>query len=228
MNKSTSPGKKRRFLIVEDHPIYREAVGLMVRNWFPQSETVGVASVDEAKAALQKSHFDLVILDIELEDRSGLELLDDCKYMEQPPKILVVSGHTRSDYVTRVLKLGAIGYVSKSVSKDELEEAITTVFNDRLFLSKDVARTVAEATIRNHHLPAHAVLSGRELEVFLLLARGLQPKEIATALNLSVRTVAVHKFKAFQKTGIRNLVELFRYCQEHRLLKYDNVPEPAL
>ncbi len=91
MNKSTSPAKKRRFLIVEDHPIYREAVGLMIRNWFPHSETIGVESVDAAKAALQKSHFDLVILDIELEDRSGLELLDDCKYMEQPPKILVVS-----------------------------------------------------------------------------------------------------------------------------------------
>jgi DNA-binding NarL/FixJ family response regulator len=226
MKKTKPSDTKKRFLIVEDHPLYRDAIGLMIQHWIAGAETVGVDSVDEAKKALLAKKFDLVILDLELEDRSGLDLLEECKFMEDPPAVLVVSGHTRSDYVTRVLRLGAVGYVSKSAQKDELQEAIHTVFGGRLFLSKDVARTVAEATIRNRNLPAHAVLSGRELEVFLMLARGLQPKEIAAALNLSVRTVAVHKFKAFQKTGVRNLVELFRYCQEHRLLKYETTGEP--
>jgi two-component system invasion response regulator UvrY len=223
MNQGQNSSKKRRFLIVEDHPLYRQAVGLLIENWFPHSETVGVESVEKARAALQKHRFDLVILDIELGDRSGFELLQDCKSLGHPVKILMVSGHTRSDYVTRALKLGATGYISKLVSNDELEEALHAVLSNRLYLSKDVARTVAEATLRNHHLPAHAVLRVREFEVLLLLARGMRPKEIATALNLSVRTVAVHKFKSFKKIGIRNMVDLFRYCQEHRLLNYDHI-----
>jgi DNA-binding NarL/FixJ family response regulator len=123
--------------------------------------------------------------------------------------------------------LGALGYVSKSVSNDDLADAILAVIDNRLFLSNDVACIVAEASIRNHRLPAHAVLRGREFEVFLLLAQGMQRKEIAATLNLSVRTVAVHKLRSFRKTGIRNLVELFRYCQEHRLIKYDNLYQPA-
>jgi len=227
MKKSRFPEKKRRFLIVEGQPLYSEAVGLLIQNGFPNSETVRVKSVGEAKAQLQQTHFDLVTLDIELEDRTGFDLLEDCKLMEPPPKILVVSGHTRSDYVTRALKLGAVGYVSKLVSSDTLENAIHTVISDRLFLSEDVAHTVAEAAIRHHHLPAHAVLRGREFEVFLLLAQGMHRKEIAATLNLSVRTVAVHKLRSFRKTGIRNLVELVRYCDEHRLINYDNLSQPS-
>lgn len=227
MNLGQSSSKKRRFLIVEDHPLYRQALGLLIQKWFPHSETVGVESVEKAKFALHKYRFDLVILDIELGDRSGFELLQDCKSLEHPATILMVSGYTRNDYVTRALKLGATGYVSKLVSNDELEEALNAVLCHRLYLSKDVARTVAEATLRNHHLPAHAVLRAREFEVLLLLARGMRPKEIATALNLSVRTVAVHKFKSFKKIGISNMVDLFRYCQEHRLLNYDALSETA-
>lgn len=221
MSKTITKKRCKTFLIVEDHPLYRDALGMMIRHSFPESETTGAESVAEAKKMLLDRSFDVLILDLELEDRPGLDLLEECKYLPNPPAVLVVSGHTRSDYVTRVLRFGAVGYVSKSAPKDELTEAIQSAFNGKLFLSKDVAKAVAEATIRNRDLPAHSVLSSRELEVFLLLARGLQPKEIASRLNLSVRTVAVHKFKAFQKTGLRNLVDLFRYCQEHSLLRYE-------
>lgn len=197
----------------------------MVRHGFPGCETIGVASVTEAKKVLLEESFDLLILDLELEDRPGLDLLEECKYLTKRPAVLVVSGHTRSDYVTRVLRFGALGYVSKTAPKDELPEAIRSVLNGKLFLSRDIAKEVATEMVRNRNLPAHAVLSSRELEVFLLLARGLQPKEIAARLNLSVRTVAVHKFNAFQKTGLRNLVELFRYCQAHDLLHYETMSE---
>lgn len=211
----------QRFLIVEDHPLFRDALQMMIQHGFPGSETVGVASVAEAKKVLLEESFDLMILDLELEDRPGLDLLEECKYLTKPPAILVVSGHTRSDYVTRVLRSGALGYVSKTAPKDELPEAIRSVLNGKLFLSNNIAKEVATEIIRNRNLPTHTVLSGRELEVFLLLARGLQLKEIAARLNLSVRTVAVHKFNAFKKTGLRNLVELFRYCQTHDLLPYE-------
>jgi DNA-binding NarL/FixJ family response regulator len=220
----TGPKKLcQRFLIVEDHPLFRDALRMMIRHAFPDTETVGVASVEEAKIALGEGFFDLLILDLELGDRPGLDLLEECKHLPSPPAILVVSGHNRSDYVTRVLRLGAMGYVSKMSPKDELPEAIRSVLNGKLFLSKDLAKAVATTMIRNRNLPPHSSLSGRELEVFLLLARGLQPKEIAARLSLSVRTVAVHKFKAFRKVGLRNLVDLFRYCQEHDLLHYETL-----
>jgi DNA-binding NarL/FixJ family response regulator len=176
---------------------------------------------------LMEKHFDLLILDLELDDRPGMDILEECKFLETPPAVLVVSGHTRSDYVVRVLRFGALGYVSKAAPKEELTDAIQSVLNGKLALSTDVARTVAESTIFNQNLPAHSLLSSRELEVILLLARGLQPKEIAARLNLSVRTIAVHKFKAFQKIGVKTLIELFQYCREHNMFRYETDMQKA-
>jgi DNA-binding NarL/FixJ family response regulator len=206
-----------QILIVEDHPLYRDALELIVLSCYPDARTTGVDSVLEAKRMLMEKHFDLLILDLELDDRPGMDILEECKFLETPPAVLVVSGHTRSDYVVRVLRFGALGYVSKAAPKEELTDAIQSVLNGKLALSTDVARTVAESTIFNQNLPAHSLLSSRELEVILLLARGLQPKEIAARLNLSVRTIAVHKFKAFQKIGVKTLIDLFQYCREHNI-----------
>jgi DNA-binding NarL/FixJ family response regulator len=210
-----------QILIVEDHPLYRDALELIVLSCYPDARTTGVDSVLEAKRMLMEKHFDLLILDLELDDRPGMDILEECKFLETPPAVLVVSGHTRSDYVVRVLRFGALGYVSKAAPKEELTDAIQSVLNGKLALSTDVARTVAESTIFNQNLPAHSLLSARELEVILLLARGLQPKEIAARLNLSVRTIAVHKFKAFQKIGVKTLIDLFQYCREHNMFRYE-------
>jgi DNA-binding NarL/FixJ family response regulator len=200
---------------------------MMVQHCVPGSDIVLVETAAEAKKLLTDQTFDLLILDLELEDRSGLDLLEECKHLEKRPSILVVSGHTRNDYVSRVLRAGAFGYVSKAAPKSELVEAISTVLEGKFFLSQDIARSVAESTVFKRNQPPHTILSGREHEIFLLLARGLQPKEIAARMNLSVRTVAVHKFKAFKKVGLRNLVELYRYCQEHDLLMYETTTEAA-
>jgi DNA-binding NarL/FixJ family response regulator len=216
-----------QILIVEDHPLYRDALELIVLSCYPDARTTGVESVLEAKRMLMEKHFDLLILDLELDDRPGMDLLEECKFLETPPAVLVVSGHTRSDYVVRVLRFGALGYVSKAAPKEELTDAIHSVLNGKLALSKDVARTVAESTIFNQNLPAHSLLSARELEVILLLARGLQPKEIAARLNLSVRTIAVHKFKAFQKIGVKTLIDLFQYCREHNMFRYETDMQKA-
>jgi DNA-binding NarL/FixJ family response regulator len=216
-----------QILIVEDHPLYRDALELIVLSCYPDARTTGVDSVLEAKRMLMEKHFDLLILDLELDDRPGMDILEECKFLETPPAVLVVSGHTRSDYVVRVLRFGALGYVSKAAPKEELTDAIQSVLNGKLALSTDVARTVAESTIFNQNLPAHSLLSARELEVILLLARGLQPKEIAARLNLSVRTIAVHKFKAFQKIGVKTLIDLFQYCREHNMFRYETDMQKA-
>ena len=216
-----------QILIVEDHPLYRDSLELIVLSCYPDARTTGVDSVLEAKRMLMEKHFDLLILDLELDDRPGMDILEECKFLETPPAVLVVSGHTRSDYVVRVLRFGALGYVSKAAPKEELTDAIQSVLNGKLALSTDVARTVAESTIFNQNLPAHSLLSARELEVILLLARGLQPKEIAARLNLSVRTIAVHKFKAFQKIGVKTLIDLFQYCREHNMFRYETDMQKA-
>ena len=228
MFEATLQAQKPRFLIVEDHPLYRDALEMIVLSCYPDATTTGVESVLEAKRMLMEDHFDILILDLELDDRPGMDILEECKYLEKPPAILVVSGHTRSDYIVRVLRFGALGYVSKAAPKEELTEAIHSVVNGKLALSRDVAKAVAESTIFHQNLPAHSLLSARELEVILLLARGLQPKEIAARLNLSVRTIAVHKFKAFQKIGIKTLIDLFQYCREHHMFRYETGQQQLL
>lgn len=210
---------RKRFLIVEDHPIYRDGLQLIIRRTFKNCEAEGVASVQEAQRALGDEDYDMVIVDLELGDCSGLQVLEQCRTLANPPAVLVVSAYTRPDYVVRVLRLGALGYLSKSASKAELSQALVSVASGKRFVSQDIAEAVTRATVMDSQRPVHTVLGSRELEVFLMLARGLGPTEIARKLNLKVGTVTAQKYNIMKKTGLQNVAEVIRYCEEHRLLK---------
>jgi len=226
--KTTRRGK--RFLVIDDHPLYCLALTFQLQRLYPDAHVAVYQTIKEAFELMKVEVFDLVLLDLELNDRSGLELIGECRYLDNVPPILVVSAHNRVEYVKRALKSGASGYVTKNSDSKELDEAVIATLSKKRWLSADVAQAIAAESVNLWNMTdqekPHSGLSRREFEVMLQLCKGNSTKQIAFNLGISVRTVGVHKFKIMHKLGLSNILELLRYCQSHHLLDSETASPP--
>jgi DNA-binding NarL/FixJ family response regulator len=166
----------------------------------------------------RQNEYDVVLVDIELGDRSGLELTTELRMLANPPRIIAVSMHQEETFVTRTMQLGARSYVTKDAPPHELFDAIRATMAGRTYISRELAQRFADLSIRKSSVrKEHQKLSNRELEVLMQLARGKSLKQVAQDLSLSPRTVAVHKHNLCRKTGLKSTVDLLRYCQANGL-----------
>ena len=196
-------------LIVDDHPLMR--VG--ARSLLPDRWTVHeAADPDAAWALLRHQPCELVLLDLALGDASGLGLLPRLKSLQPPPRVLVLSSLEERVYAERALQAGADGFVSKAALADELLQAVDTVLAGRVH----VGEAVRERLLRRHAAPATpaATLTARELEVLQLVAAGRSTREIADALNRSVKTIETHKQALKTKLGAATPAELLRLAMQ--------------
>jgi two-component system invasion response regulator UvrY len=206
-----------RVLIADDHDIVREGVKQIV------SETSDIVVVGEARTgaeALDRARqggWDVVILDLNLPDRSGLDVLAQLRAVNGDVPVLILSMHGEASYAARALKAGASGYVSKSTAREHLVIAIRKLANGERFLTPELAESLAFGMM-GARSSGHQSLSDREFQVLCLIAAGRPPREIAAELNLSVKTVATHRARLLQKMGLRNNAELVRYAIDHQLL----------
>jgi two-component system invasion response regulator UvrY len=207
-----------RVLIVDDHDIVREGVKQIV------SETSDITVAGEARTGaeamdrMRDSACDVVILDLNLPDRPGLDLLAQLRAGWPSIPIVVFSMHEEVSYASRALKTGALAYVSKSSAREHLVPAIRKVVRGERFLTPAMAEGLAFDLIRPHHDRSHQSLSDREFQVLCLIAAGKPPREIAQELNVSVKTVATHRMRLLGKMGLKNNAELVEYAIRHRLL----------
>lgn len=205
-------------LVVDDHALVREAFTTMLRGEFPQATVVSMGTCAEALTEVRLRQYEIALVDIELGDRSGMELTTELRTLPEPPRIIAVSMHQEEIFVTRTLQLGARSYVTKDAPPHELFDAIRATLEGRSYISKELAQKFADLTIRRGMADqAHERLSNRELEVLMQLARGKSLKQVALDLSLSPRTVAVHKHNLCRKTGLKGTVEILRYCQSNGL-----------
>lgn len=206
-------------LVVDDHALVREALSTMLKGEFPQATVVSTGTCAEALAEARQRKYDIALVDIELGDRSGMELTTELNTLPEPPRIIAVSMHQEDIFVTRTMQLGARSYVTKDAPPHELFDAIRSNLEGRGYISKELAQRFADMTIRRGMAGnLHEKLSNRELEVLMQLARGKTPKEVALDLSLSPRTIAVHKHNLCRKTGLKGAVEILRYCQANGLV----------
>jgi DNA-binding NarL/FixJ family response regulator len=170
-----------------------------------------------AEARVRK--YAIALVDIELGDRSGMELTMELRTLPDPPRIIAVSMHQEETFVTRTMQLGARSYVTKDAPPHELFDAIRATLEGRSYISRELAQKFAAQSIHKSAGggQAHEKLSNRELEVLMQLARGKSLKQVALDLSLSPRTVAVHKHNLCRKTGLKGTVEILRYCQSNGL-----------
>lgn len=207
-----------RIVIADDHTIMREGLKRILQE-VEDIEVVGEA-VDgfEVLATVRKAGFDLLLMDLSMPGRSGVDLIRQIK--DEAPKlpILVLTMHEEEQYAVRAIRAGASGYLTKESAGTQLVTAIRKVASGRPFISLEVAEQLAiDAMPARHELP-HKDLSDREFEVFNLLVSGKSITEIAVMLHLSVKTVSTHKTRILLKMDSNSLAELVQYAIAHGLL----------
>lgn len=207
-----------RILLVDDHVVVREGLKQIIAD-IPDLFVAGEAGT--AQEALQKAlreKYDLIILDITMPGASGLDILKDLAMQKPGSKILVLSMHPEERYALRVLKAGAMGYVTKDRAPTELIEAIQTVLQGRRYVSPSLAEKLASDKIFAEEKPAHTVLSDREYSVMLMIASGKTMTDIAKELSLSIKTVSSYRRRILAKIKKTNNADLVRYVIENQLL----------
>jgi two-component system invasion response regulator UvrY len=205
-------------LIADDHDIVREGLRQIV------SETSDIVVGGEARTgseALELARarrYDVIILDLNLPDRPGLDVLAQLRATSPDVPVLILSMQQQSSYAARSLKGGALGYVSKNNAREHLVTAIRKVARGERFLTPELAENLAFDLMRPAGGTSHQNLSDREFEVLCLIAAGKPPREIAAELNVSVKTVATHRARLLAKMGLKNNAEVVQYAIEHDLL----------
>ncbi|HEY0826013.1 MAG TPA: response regulator transcription factor [Ramlibacter sp.] len=207
-----------RLVLADDHAIVREGLKRIVAD-VQDFQVVGEAADGaEVMKAVRELDFDVLVLDLSMPGRSGMELIKLVKAEKPRLRILVLSMHQEMQYAVRAIKSGASGYLTKESAPAQLEQAIRKISGGGAYISAEVAEQLALGAMPGggESLP-HENLSDREFEVFRLLVAGEAVSDIAAKLNLSVKTVSTHKANLMQKLGLSNQTELVRYAIKHGL-----------
>ncbi len=206
-----------RIVIADDHAIVREGLKRIVSS-VADFEVVGEAGDGAQVMSLaREADFDLLVLDLSMPGRSGMELIKLVKAEKPRVRILVLSMHDEHQYAVRAIKSGASGYLTKESAPALLEQALRKIAAGGAWVSAEVAQQLALGAMPGSEAAPHETLSAREFEVFQQLAAGASVTDIAGRLSLSVKTVSTHKANLMNKLGLHNASELLRYAIKHGL-----------
>ena len=210
-----------KILIIDDHPLIRKGLILVLNQENNSSFNVDEADGElDALKLMSENSYDLVLLDVSLNGRSGLDILAWIKKEYQAVPVLIISMHPEDQYALRAMRLGAAGYLSKHSAAVDLIQAIHQIGMCGKYISPTLSLLLAEEVARRTDSsgPLHKILSNREMEIGRLISSGLTPREIATTLNLSVKTINTYRFRLLHKLAVRNNVDLTTYYIENKLL----------
>lgn len=207
-----------RILCVDDHAIFRQGVKQILAQYDRMAKIGEAATAAAAMQLARESRWDLVILDLSLPDRSGLQVLTDLKREQPELPVIVLSMHAEDEYAIRALRIGASGYITKESAPEELVAALQKVMRGGRYMTP----TLAEKIAFSYASPAtaeklHHTLSERELEVLQLIGAGKSLKEIAAMLSLSVKSVGTYRARVLEKMAMSTNADLIRYVIEHNL-----------
>jgi DNA-binding NarL/FixJ family response regulator len=207
-----------RILLVDDHAVVRDGIKRMFDD---AAGPVVFGEADTPHAALSlagEQEWDVVVLDISLGDRSGLEVLKDLKRIRPRLPILILSMHSEEQYARRAFKAGASGYITKDCSRAELIGAIQKVAQGSRYVSPALAEKLVFDLGRGTDGPPHETLSDREYEVLRLIASGKTVTEISEILSLSDKTISTYRARLLEKMGMRTSAELTHYAIQNKLV----------
>lgn len=209
---------KTRVFIADDHTIVREGLKRILAT-ASEMEVAGEANDGhQVLAAVRSGGFDVLLLDLSMPGRHGIDLVRQVKAERQELRVLVLSMHDEQQYAVRAIRAGASGYLSKDTAPDQLVSAIRKIAGGGLFITAGVAEALALGLQGPADELPHKRLTDREHEVFLRLAAGESVTAIADSLHLSVKTVSTHKTNILDKMKLGSLAELVRYAVEQGLL----------
>ena len=213
-----------RIMVVDDHPVVRRGITMCLAHQ-PQIEIVGEAG--DGREAIRRARElqpDLILMDIDMPQMNGLAVAEVLQREMPKTKVLVLSMHSNSEYVVRIIQSGARGFVLKEAPAEELVRAIEMVSAGEAYFSPDVARVALNKYVQGMgggNGPETPALTNREREVLLLIADGMSNKEIACQLNVGVRTVETHRERIMRKLDIHSVAGLTRYAISKGLVTLD-------
>jgi DNA-binding NarL/FixJ family response regulator len=207
-----------RVLIADDHELLRRGLKSILAEAFPDLVAGEAVDGQQTIEAVEKQSWDVVLLDINMPGRSGLDALQEIKRLRPHLPVVVLSVFPEQDYAVRAFKLGASGYVSKQSASGEMLAAIRKALAGGRYVTPALAEALAATVAGATPAMPHEMLSNRELQVLRLVALGKPLKEIAAELSLSEKTIATYRMRISQKLGLSTNVELARYAMQHKLV----------
>jgi two-component system invasion response regulator UvrY len=207
-----------RILIADDHPIFRHGLKQVLA---AQPDVVAVGEAENSEKALElarKQRWDVVVLDITMPGRGGLDVLKELRHERPKLPVLILSASPEDQYAVRVLKAGAAGYMTKERALQELIRAIRKVLQGGKYLSESLAEKLAFDLETDSGKPLHETLSDREYQVMRMIVSGKTVKQIAAQLHLSVKTVSTYRARTLEKMKMKTIAELARYATQNHLI----------
>jgi DNA-binding NarL/FixJ family response regulator len=207
-----------RILIADDHAIVRRGLKEILLDQYPSAKIGEAGDAETLIASAMNEEWDIVLCDISMPGRSGLDALHQLKRVSPKLPVLIMSMYPEEQYALRVLKAGASGYLGKETIHDDLIKAIETARAGKKFITSTIAEKLADAIDTGIEKQLHEFLSDREFVVLCLIASGKSITEIAAQLSLSATTVSTYRFRIMEKMNIHSNASLTRYALENKLI----------
>lgn len=211
-----------KVLIADDHAVLRMGLKQLIADECGQCEPVDFGEAQNGQEVLElarKQEWDIVLLDISMPGRDGLDVLRELKHEHPEQRILVLSMYPEDQYALRALKMGAAGYMTKESAPDELANAIQKIMSGGRYVSPSLAEKLAFDLGARAEAPLYESLSHREYQVLRMIASGKTVKEIAQELSLSAKTVSTYRVRILEKMRMKNNAELTHYAVHNRLVE---------
>jgi DNA-binding NarL/FixJ family response regulator len=207
-----------RIIIADDHAVVREGLKKILLEEYPSAWIKEVPNSEELIRNAATAEWDIVICDLSMPGRSGLDALHQLKQLFPKLPVLILSVYPEEQYAVRVIKAGAAGYLSKNVAPKELVGAVQRLLLGRMFISPSIAEQLALGMLNDSDKALHEMLSDREFDVLKLISAGKAVSEIAELLSLSITTVSTYRARIMKKMHMKTNAELTRYSLENNLI----------
>jgi DNA-binding NarL/FixJ family response regulator len=207
-----------RILIADDHPVFRAGLTQYLAGVPGITEVGEAASGNEALNRLKEKHWNLLILDINMPDRSGMDILRHVRCSHEATRVLILSGYPERQYAINALRAGASGYLAKDSAPEELLKAVRLVMSGRRYVSQGLAEILV-TELDQGDKPLHAKLSEREFQIFGKIAAGNAVSEIARELCLSVKTVSTYRARILEKLHLKTNADLTSYAMRNEIIQ---------
>lgn len=207
-----------RVLIADDHAIVRKGLAHLIREEFQGAEISEASNGGEVLEKVKEGIWDVILIDISMPGRSGLDTLKQIRDFEIKAPVLVISMHPEDQYATRVLKAGASGFLNKDTATEELITAIHKVLSGKKYISASLAEKLAEGLDNSGTKAINELLSDREMQVLQLIASGKTVGAIAEEISLSVNTISTYRARILEKLNLNNNAELMRCALDNGLV----------
>lgn len=216
--RSFQPGHMIRILIADDHAIVRAGLKQFIADQLDMEVAGEAATGAETIALVRSQEFDIVLLDISMPDKNGIDTLKTIKQIRPDLPVLILSAHAEEQYAVNLLRAGVAGYVNKETASTQLVSAVRTAVQGRKYVSPALAQMLAEGISGSGDEPLHGSLSQREFQIFCKLAGGQAVSQIADELHLSVKTVSTYRTRVLEKMGMKSNADLTYYAVKNGII----------